>query len=419
MVILAVGMNHKTAPLEVREKVALGSGQLEEALGILPRFLPQGVILSTCNRTEVYTISDGRGEGRRQIQRFLSRYHQASQRELAPFLFCYQEEEAIRHLFQVACGMDSMVFGEAQILGQVRQALAAAAAADACGPHLSRLFQAALRAGRLARAQTGIGHNSVSVSSIGVALARQTLGGLDGCTALVISAGETGTLTAKNLVDGGVSQVLVTSRTYERACQLAHRWEGRAVPFEDLEEALEAADIVITSTGAKGHILGPQEVGTAMRNRRTRPLFVLDIAVPRDVDPLVATIDNVFLYDIDDLQAISETNLKVRQREAEKAQPILEREVARFMRWWNSRGAVPTIVTLRRWAETVRSSEVEKTLSRLDRLSPQEQERIAAMSRSLVNKLLHTPTRRLKEGRGKTLPIARELFALEEDSPLG
>jgi glutamyl-tRNA reductase len=324
-------------------------------------------------------------------------------------------EDAARHLLRVAAGLESMVLGEAEVLGQVRAAFSAAGAAGSHHPLLSRLGHSAIRAGRRARAETGIGRHPVSVSSTAAALAQRMLGDLAERRVLVVGAGEAGKLTARSLAERGASRILVTSRTHERAVQLAADLSGEAVPFQALPKALAEADIVITSSSAPTFLIGLELAASATVHRGARPLLFIDIAVPRDVDPVVQQLPQVRLYDIDDLQALSQQSLRAREREVGTVEALVEEEVRRFVAWWRSLSTIPTVAALRHRAEAIRQYELGRTLPHLGRLTEEEQQRLEAMTRAMVKKLLHAPIAHLKsEDNGVAQAAAlRELFDLE------
>jgi glutamyl-tRNA reductase len=326
--------------------------------------------------------------------------------------------EAARHLFRVASGIESMVLGESEILGQVRSAFAAANAAGTHNAVLSRLFHTAIRVGRRVRSETHINRHSVSVSSTAVALARRTLRDLSSRTVLVVSAGEAGKLAARSLADHGASRLLVTSRTARRARELAEELEGEPVAFRRLSAAMAEADIVISSSAAPGFLIGPREVEQAAAGRDGRPLLMIDIAVPRDIDPAVRQVPGVHLYDIDDLQGLVEQNRDARRREVGKAERIIDAELERFGEWLRTRSVIPTVAALRTRAEAVRQGEVERTLKRLGELSPRQRQRVEAMANALVQKLLHDPIARLKGDDGERyVDAVRELFGLNGGAP--
>lgn len=418
MELIVVGVNHKSAPLEVREKLALGGSQLSEALLSLLDYVEQGLILSTCNRTEVYAVANHFPIDVK-IKSFLGAYFRLPQEAFLPYLYSYRGSEAVRHLFMVTSGIDSMLVGEFEILGQTRQALEGAEKAGAAQFPLLNLFHQALRVGRLAREETAISRNAASVSSAGVELAHQFFADLSCCKALVISAGEAAKLTAKALAKMGVAEMVITSRTYERALALAKSLGGRAIPFHHLEEALAAVDIVISCSGSPHIILEPPAVAEAMRLRPQRPLLLIDIAVPRDIDPEVKKIDNVRLYDIDDLKVVCQSNLREREKEVEKVTAIVDAEVAKFMEWWDSLEVAPTITALVKKYETLRQQELNKIFSKLSHLSGEDRDKVNALTRSFVNKMLHHPIVFLKKhsGEDNCHQLIREMFKLEGDGP--
>lgn len=419
MQLLLVGLNHKTAPVEVREKLAFDGDRLREALAHLGRYASEGAILSTCNRTEVYALVGHRETGTEKIQRFLSEFYGQPPASLTAHLYAYAQRDAVAHLFAVAAGLDSMIVGEPQILGQVRDAFAAAEAGNAAGPILSQLFRQALSVGKQARTDTAISRSAVSVSYAAVELARKIFGELGSHAVLVIGAGEMGQLAAKNLWDSGVRRLMVTNRTPARAEELAAQLGAEAWEFPKLSEALAHADIVISSTGAPEPVLTAEMVRQAMRARRQSPLFLIDIAVPRDIDPRAGQLPNVYLYNIDDLEAVCQANKREREKEIRKVETIIAAEVAKFFAWWESLGVVPTINALRYKAESIRQSELDKALSKLSHLSDRDRNIINALSVAIVSKMLHLPITRLKErysnGHDHTRTV-RELFGLDEGS---
>ena len=413
MHLLVLGVNHHSAPVEVREKLAFTPKEVKAALGSLPGGVDGAVILSTCNRCEVYALSQDSSLPRDELESFLLHHHHLGREDLTSYLYAYSQEEAMRHLFRVATGVDSMVLGEDQIQGQVRQALDLALVVHSAPRPLSRLFRHALMVVKRARRETGISRYPVSVSHAAVLLVRQLLGDLASRTVLIISAGETGKLTGKIVQESRAGQVLVTNRTFSRAQALAETLGGQALPWAELPRALAEVDIVISSTGAPGFVLKPPQVQEAMAARQGRPLLLIDIAVPRDIDPQVKEIAGVGLYDIDDLQAISRVSLKERQQEAQKVEALVAEEVERARRWWQAQDAVPTIVALKDRAEAIRQQEVGKTLKSLG-LPPHGRERMDALTRAIVNKLLHHPLVHLKRD-PRYQEVVRELFDLQND----
>lgn len=417
MQVSVVGITHKTAPVAVREHFAFAPDELPPLLARLGQQYAGAAVLSTCNRTEVYVVSP-RGIGDpRPIVALLSETKGEIAMEGAPF-FSASGAEAARHLFLVAAGIESMVIGEAEVLGQVRAAFTAATAAGTHTPVLSRLFHTAIRVGRNVRAQTSISRGPTSISSTAAALARSTLGDLSSKTALVISAGDAGSLAAHALAAMNVTRVVVTSRNAARSTELAGVLGGTAIPFENLEGALSSADVVISSTAAPHFIVNRQLVSQAMASRPARPLLIIDIAVPRDVDPDVCAVPGVHLYDIDDVQEAAHESVRLRRNELGAAQAIVEDSVERYSGWLRSLEVVPTVASLRSRAEALRRAELERTLSRTS-MSAADRQRIEAMTSALVKKLLHEPIRRLKEpGRGQRyVEATRALFGLDPEGP--
>jgi len=413
MVVTVVGINHRTAAVEQRERLAFSPQELPAALATLRDDLGGGVLLSTCNRSELYTTVGGNpGQGERLIGLLMAL--KGLEESIYPGRFyVYRQEAAVRHLYRVASGIDSMVVGEAQILGQVRDALAAANEAGSLNGVLSRLFHTAIAVGKRVRRQTRISSYALSVSSAAVVLAERTFERLNDRTVLVISAGPAGKLTAKRLADSGAASILVTNRTFTRAQDLARQLGGRALPFDRLTEALAQSDIVISSTGAQSPVLGPAEVMLAMEGRLGQPFLLIDIAVPRDIDPAVRDIPGVLLYDIDDLQEVSQISSEGRQREITHVEDIIEEEVVHFLHWWSSLDTLSIVAALREKAEAIRRNEMDKALRRLPELSDDERQRIEAMSTAIVKKMLHDPIARLKNGGDHWhLEAVQELFGL-------
>lgn len=410
LVVTCVGLNHRTAPLPEREKLTFSAEELPAVLSRLHDEFGAAVILSTCNRTELYATTDGDIS---QAERLLGALAASKGTQVHPRLtYFLAHDDAVRHLFRVAAGIDSMVLGESQILGQVRDAMSAATQAGSLNGVLSRLLHSALRVGKRARSQTDIGRYSVSVSSAAVALARQTVGTLGKRTVLVISAGSTGELAARSLAESGAARILVTNRTAQRAAALAREIGGQAVPFSRLAWALAESDIVISGTGAGRFILGPELIASAVTNRDGTELVLIDIAVPRDVDPAVRELPGVRLFDIDDIQAVSRASMRGRRREVLRVEAHVDDEVDDFMDWWRSLDVLPVIAALRERAEDVRRRELERTLRGLPDLDDEHRARIEAMSRAIVKKMLDRPIARLKDGAdsGTYVEALRDLF---------
>lgn len=421
MNIFVVGLNHKAAPVEMRERLAFGPSNLPEALSQLAEEFSESVILSTCNRTEIYALANDCNDGYCAVGRFLSSFHDLEESDFVDYLYRHSNENAVRHLFSVASGTDSMIIGEPQILGQVRDALEQALASQAIDKVLDTLFRQAISVGKRARTETAISQNAASVSYAAVELARKIFGELNSRTVLVVGAGEMSKLTARTLLDCGAKGVIVTSRTLARAEQVAALFGGRAIEFERLNDALHDADIVISSTGAPHPIIRPDVLRPVMKARRNRPIFLIDIAVPRDIDPEVQRLDNVFLYDIDDLQGVIESNQRERLKEAEKVKVIIEDEVVKFSAWFNTLDVVPVIVALRQRAETIRKGELTRATAALGQLSEEQQKALDLLTSAIVNKILHEPTVRLKKHASNRLghhyiETLRDLFGLNEDT---
>ncbi len=421
MIVAVVGLSHKTASLSLRERLALNGDDLPQALAYLANEIGNGVILSTCNRTELYFVA-GREQARRsEALRLLAGATGANLPRLERHTYFRLHDDAVRHLHRVAAGLDSMIFGEAEILGQVRAALQAAYQARLCNAILNRLFHSAIRAGRRVHAQTYISRHGRSVSSAAVALAHRTLGELSGKHVLVLGAGEAGTLAARSLVRAGANNVAIANRTYKRAMNLAHHLKATAVPLSQLTQALAETDIVISACGAGAPLVGKNAVAAAMAQRDGRPILLVDIAVPRDIDPAVREVCGVHLYNVDDLNLMCPAGPEERERDMAKAEAIVEEEVGRFLAWWPSLRAVPTIVALRDKLDDVRQSEMAKTFRRFPYLNPSERDGIEALTRAMVKKLLHQTLTRLKlhSEDQDYLAVTRDLFGLDDPGVAG
>jgi len=400
-VFTCVGLNHETSPVEERERLAFSPEELPASLVRLKAKTQGAAILSTCNRTEIYaTIPEGEGAS---LVDLLNDEKGASIE--ASRFYVLQHEEAARHLFRVAAGIDSMVLGESQILGQVRDAMSAATTAGTLNGVLSRAFHSAISVGKRARSETHIGRHAVSVSSAAVALARRHAGSLEGKTVLVISAGSTGKLAARSIADNSGANVIVANRTAARARELAGEISvgARGIGLAQLANALPLADVVITGTGAGHFILGPAEIAPAAAMRNGNGLLLIDVAVPRDIDPAVRDIGGVTLFDIDDVEAVAEAGINRRQSEVGHVESIIEEELADFLAWWDTLDVVPVISALRERAEDIRRSELERAMRKLPDLDDASRERIEAMTAAIVKKMLDRPIARLKDGADKGL----------------
>jgi glutamyl-tRNA reductase len=415
--LLVVGLSHKTAPLEIREALAVPRERLADALAALrsEAGLAEAMILSTCNRVEVYA----RGEDVAALEALaasFASFHGRALAELQPFLYQISGEAAVRHAFRVAASLESLVLGEPQILGQVKDAYHAAEEARSLGGGLNALRDRSLAAAKRARTETAIGHNAVSVSYVAVELARRIFGSLRDKNVLIVGAGKMTTLAAKHLVRGGARATVLGGRTFERAEELAAALGGVAVPFEGLRGELASADIVISGTGAAGTVIQRADVEAARRGRR-RPLFLIDIAVPRDIDPSVRSLDGVFLYDLDDMRSVAEANLRERQKEAAGAEAIVEEEIREYLAWQKSLDVAPIVAALRQRAETIRRDELARARKRLGEISPEQEAALDAATSAIVNKLLHAPTSQLKElsrngHAAEVMDLVRKLFGL-------
>ena len=406
MRLLAVGLSHRTAPVELRERVDFARAGLEPALVALSgRGLgSEAVVLATCNRAEVYAVAD-RDDAAAGIARFFCDYHAIEQSAIARHLYSYTGAEAVRHLFRVAAGLDSLVVGEPQILGQVKSAYALARDCRFTGAVTNRLFHSAFSVGKRVRSETALGEGAVSVSYAAIGLARKIFGELKGLDVLILGAGEMAKLTGIHLQSHETKPPAIVSRTFGSAERLAHQVGGRALPWDALATAVEAADIVVTATGAAEPVLGRHQIERIMRRRRRRPLFVIDIALPRDVEPSVGDLDQVFLYNIDDLQSIVRENLARRSGELSQAEAIVEEEVGRFTSWFQSRDVVPTVVALRHRFDAIRRAELERLAPKLASLPPDARARVDEVTRLIVEKLLLVPTEQLKSVSDETLAI--------------
>jgi glutamyl-tRNA reductase len=399
MHLLLVGINHRTAPVEVRERVDFHARGLQAALRALAErgSAREAVVLSTCNRAEVYVACDDAAATRRDVVHFVSEYNDVATGDVSAHMYDVADLEVARHLFRVAAGLDSLVMGEPQILGQVKDAHTAAGEAHTAGPVLNRLFHASFAVGKRVRTETGLGSGAVSVSYAAVALARKIFGDLDGRSVAVIGAGEMGKLTAIHMKSQAVRHVTIVSRTMSHAARTAEAIGGAsAAPWEELDAVVGASDIVITATGAAAAILTKARIASIMRPRRNRPLFIIDIAMPRDVEASAGEIEQVFLYNIDDLQATVRENLARRASEVSRAETIVGEEVDKFGSWYRSRGVIPTVVALRERFEAIRRAELERLHFKLSTLPPDARARVDEITHLIVEKLLLTPTEQLK-----------------------
>ncbi|MCL2760255.1 MAG: glutamyl-tRNA reductase [Desulfuromonadales bacterium] len=424
MNIVVVGLSHKTAPVEVREKVAFAPTHMEEPLNTLVSLedITEGVIVSTCNRVEIYATTQDIAAGTARIKRFFADYHKVDIEKLDQHFYSYHGEEAIKHVFRVASSLDSMVVGEPQILGQIKTAYGYAAEYKSSGIILNRFLHKAFSVAKRVRTETKIASSAVSVAFAAVELARKIFNDLSDKTVMLIGAGEMCELAAKHFLNNGVRGIFVTNRTFERAESLAEEFDGKAVRFEDLFDQLHKADIVLSSTGAPYTIIGPSDLNEVMKRRKHKPMFFIDIAIPRDIDPAVNGVENVYLYTVDDLNGVVESNIEQRKKEAEKAEEIVNQEIGQFFKWLSSLEVTPTIVALRKKFDEIRKAEIEKTLSGWKDIPPDAGKKLEAATMAMMNKLLHHPISTLKQsGQGGRTALyvdaLRGLFELNVDIP--
>src|SRR5580698_8953491 len=413
-----IGVNHKSAPVEVRERLAIADSRLPEALKSFTHHpgVDEGMILSTCNRVELLAQTQNGGAD---LRAFLRDYFQLDASSLEPHLYEYREQDAVRHLFRVASSLDSMVLGEAQILGQVKEAYAAARAVGAVQSQLDLLLTRAFAVAKRVRTETAVGSSAVSVASVAVELAKKIFGSLNGKHVYLVGAGKMSELAARHLLSHGAASIFVANRTYDRAIRLAQKFNGQAIEFDRLYDTCDRGDIVITSTGAPHAIFRREHGELFMSRRKNRPMFFIDIAVPRDVDPEMNKVDGIFVYDIDDLQQGVSSHVADRQKEAERATAIIESEVERFQARLHTLEIVPTIVSLQDHLETIRQAEIDRVRGRLGPLTREQELAIETLTHGIVNKIMHTPISTLKtaareSGATTMLDILRRLFNLQE-----
>jgi glutamyl-tRNA reductase len=416
--LLALGVSHKTAPVEVRERLALPDGRAAEFLRDLrgAADVHEAVAISTCNRTELYLVVGDPVEAESAALGMLATQAAIRPTELASAIYSHRNCDAARHLYRVTAGLDSMIVGEAEVQGQVKRAYETALGRETTGPLTNRLFKAALETGKRVRTETEIGARQLSLPGVAVALARELLGELKGRRVVIIGTGETSELTARALADSGVRAIFVATRRRDRALSLARRFGGETVSFDDLPSALAGADIVVAATASPHLLLEARELAEVMEQRDATPLLLIDLAVPRDIDAACAGIGGVSLYDIDDLQAVIARNRKVRQAEARKAEGIIEEEIQHFAAWLGSLEVLPTLAALRTRSTDIAAQVLAENRGKWESASPRDLERIDALARAVVNRLLHEPTLRMKELRDDRvharMQLVRELFGL-------
>ncbi|SJZ66786.1 glutamyl-tRNA reductase [Selenihalanaerobacter shriftii] len=399
MTIVTMGLNHKTAPVEIREQISFTSKEKDAALERIDEDdeIEEGIILATCNRTEVYVVSLKKEVGIKFILNLLSEFSSLSKEELEEYMYYYFDLGAVTHLYRVASGLDSMVLGEAQILGQVKDAFNLAREKETISTILHQLFTDSLKVGKRARHETAINDNAASVSYAAVELANKIFGTLDEEVVLILGAGEMSKLTLKSLVDHGVDKVVVANRTFSKAVNLAEQFNGQAIKWEEVDNWFNKVDIVISSTGAPHYIVNYDMVKDILIKRNDKPLFFIDIAVPRDIDPNIHQIENVYAYNIDDLESVVNANLKKSEACVSSVKEIIEEEVKDFNTWRNSRDVVPIIKSLRKQAEQIRQKELERALAKIDGIDEEDKNIIKGLTYKIINKLLHKPTVQVKE----------------------
>jgi glutamyl-tRNA reductase len=419
MNFFVIGVNHKTAPVEVRERFAISEAKLPDALRQLTEMpgVEEGMIVSTCNRVEIIARASN---GNCDLRNFIRKYYGFEPDQFQKYFFEHREKAAVRHMFRVASSLDSMVVGEPQILGQVKEAYAVARAVGAVQSQLDALLSRAFAVAKKVRSETAVASSSVSVASVAVELAQKIFGELNGKAVYLVGAGKMCELAARHLLAHGAGKIYVANRTFERAVALARKFEGEAVPFEKLYDTVEKADIIISSTGAPHAIFRKEHGERFLKVRKNRPMFFIDIAVPRDIDPKLNELDGIFVYDIDDLQQVVSSHLGDRKREAERAEELVAEEVERFESKLQTLNVVPTIVSLQEHLETVRQAEIDRLRGRLGELSPDQEMAVEALTKGIINKIMHTPITTLKTAAREpesttVVELIRRLFNLHAE----
>lgn len=423
MGIVVVGLSHKSAPIEVREKLNFPESTLPNALRKLMTYegVRESLIMSTCNRVEIYASVQDSAKGIDRIKQFISDYHGLSREALEQSLYVYPDALGVRHTFRVASSLDSMVVGEAQILGQLKDAFDIALKTKTTSTIMNKLIKKAISVAKRVRTETRLAEGAVSISSAAVELAKKIFGDLVGKTVMLLGAGEMAELAAQHLLGNGVKNIMVVNRTFERAEELAKEFKGDAIRFEHFPDSLVMVDILICATGAPNYVVRRDMVSRALKERRHKPIFLIDISNPRNIDPDVDKVDNVYLYDIDDLQSKVDVNTEGRTKEAARAEELVTLEVETYLQWERALDAVPTIVDLREKVEEVRKRELDKALGSLNGISDDQKRAVEAMSQAIVNKLLHAPLVVLKQAAStpdtgdNTIAVARRLFNLDKE----
>jgi len=422
MNFFVLGVNHKTAPVEVRERFAIPEARLPEALAKLTSMqgIEEGMIVSTCNRVEIFARSQN---GHCDLQQFVRDYFGFSAGEYEPYIFEHQQLEAVKHVFRVASSLDSMVVGESQILGQVKEAYATARAVGSVNSQLDQLMTRAFAVAKKVRNETSIATSSVSIASVAVELAEKIFGSLAGKVVYLVGAGKMCELAARHLLSHGAKKIYVANRTFDRAVALADKFDGEAVPFERLYDTAPWADIIISSTGAP-HVIFRKEHGEKfLHARKNRPMFFIDIAVPRDIDPALNDLDGIFVYNIDDLQQVVQSHIGDRRKEAVRAELLVDEEVRKFEQRAQTAEVVPTIVSLQQHLENLRQAELDRVRGRLGNLTPEQEMAVEALSKGIINKIMHTPITTLKSAARDpesttVVDVVRKLFNLRVEAPI-
>ncbi|MDN4085881.1 glutamyl-tRNA reductase [Paenibacillus polymyxa] len=421
MHIVVVGLNYRTAPVEVRERFTFAEQDLPKALEQLKltKSVLEGVVVATCNRTEIYVVVDRLHMCGYFIRSFMEQWFGIPRDQFTQHLYIYEDEQAIRHLFRVTCGLDSMVIGETQILGQVKNAFLQAQSQKITATWFNMLFKQAVTLGKRAHSETSIGESAVSVSYAAVELGKRIFGMFTDKKVLILGAGKMSELTVKHLYSGGAAEVIVANRTLSRAEDLASKFNGTPVTMEEGMNRLADVDIVISSTGAQGYILDRNRVEASMKRRQSRPLFMIDIAVPRDLDPAIGELQNVFLYDIDDLEGIVESNLEMRRTEAAKIEHMIEDELSEFYQWLKTMGVRPVIRALQEKSESIHQDTLESLYNKLPELDERQRKVISRLTKSMLNQMMHDPINRVKElavqkQGNEALDMFSHIFALED-----
>ena len=420
MKVLIIGLNHKTADVEIRERLAFNGQKLEEGvfgLKNIPEVM-EVAVLSTCNRVEIYACVGNTAVASENIKNFLARFHDMKRADFEKSLYLHSGADAVRHLLRVASSLDSMVVGEPQILGQIKDTFDFALSKKTTGVLLNKLMKKAISTAKRVRTETKIAENAVSISFAAVELAKKIFTNLAGKAFMLLGAGEMAELAARHLLNNEVKDVMVVNRTYETGCKLAKEFNGKAVRFEEFLHELVHADIIICSTGAPSYVLHKEQMQKVMKERKYRPVFIIDISVPRNIDPEINKLENVYLYDVDDLQEVVDTNIHGRKVEAEKAETIVAEEVEKFIKWLSALDSVPTIVALRQKAEEIKKEELEKLTGKFPDISEAHLKAVEYMATAIVNKLIHPPTVALKEDsedRDELIAMIEKLYDINGD----